>query len=261
MLTSSSLMKKKVLVPRGAGQAKSFSQLVDRYGGIPIEIPLIAFRPIEINPQLQMALDQIHTYDWIVFTSNVTVETFFSFFKEEALSLSPKIAVIGKKTAEVLEERGLKAEFIPSAYVAEVFVEEFLPKAASGSKVLIPKGNLAREYISSSLIKKGVHAEEIVIYETYMPEDSRNKLAQMLRKGELDILMFTSPSTVDHLMAVVREYQLDQHLKNCIVGCIGPVTEKKLREYGLPVHASPKEFTVKEMIKSTIEYLKDGGNK
>ena len=255
MLKPCGLKDKKVLVPRGAGQAKSFSQLVEKYGGISIEIPLIAFRPIEINQRLQTAMDNIDTYDWIIFTSNVTVETFFSFKKIEEFVVFPKIAVIGKKTEEVLNEQGLKAEFVPSAYVAEVFVEEFLPFVAKGSKILLPKGNLAREYISSSLIKNGAHVDEIVIYETYMPNESREKLAKMLSADELDILMFTSPSTVDHFMSVVQEYKLESHLENCVIGCIGPVTEKKLLSYGLPVHAAPEEYTVKEMIKSTIQYL------
>ncbi|MEH7273017.1 uroporphyrinogen-III synthase [Neobacillus vireti] len=255
MLKPYGLKDKKVLVPRGTGQAKSFSQLVEKYGGISIEIPLIAFRPIEINQRLQTAMDQIDTYDWIIFTSNVTVETFFSFKKKEEFGSFPKIAVIGKKTEEVLNEFGLHAEFVPSAYVAEVFVEEFLPFVEKGSKILLPKGNLAREYIASSLIHNGSYVDEIVIYETYMPNESREKLAGMLSAGELDILMFTSPSTVDHLMSVVQEYKLESHLEQCIIGCIGPVTEKKLLSYGLPIHASPEEYTVKEMIKSTIKYL------
>lgn len=257
MLTSSALMNKKVLVPRGAGQAKSFSQLVEKYGGIPVEIPLIAFRPIEKNHQVQSVLNQMNTYDWVIFTSNVTVETFFSFLKD--FSPFPKIAVIGTKTEEVLKEKGLQVEFVPSAYVAEVFVDEFLPKVPRGSRVLIPKGNLAREYISSSLIKNGIYAEEIVIYETYMPMASREKLAGILAEDGLDILTFTSPSTVDHFMEVVQENQLENHLKNCVISCIGPITEKKLRQYGFTVHASPKEYTVKNMIESTIEYLEIWG--
>jgi uroporphyrinogen-III synthase len=255
MLEPSALNKKKVLVPRGTGQARSFSQLVRKYGGIPIEIPLIAFRPIETNQQLQAAVERIDTYDWVIFTSNVTVETFFSFMKTEIVDSFPKIAVIGKKTEEVLLERGFKSEFVPSAYVAEVFVEEFLPNVASGEKVLIPKGNLAREYISSALIKKGAVVDELVIYETYMPEESKAKLAAMLEAEELDVLMFTSPSTIDHFMTVVTEYNLQSHLNHCVFTCIGPVSEKRLRFYGLPVHASPEEYTVKEMIISTIEYL------
>jgi uroporphyrinogen-III synthase len=255
MLKPLGLVDKKVLVPRGAGQAKSFSQLVEKYGGISIEIPLIAFRPIELTEQLQHAMNEIDTYDWIVFTSNVTVETFFSFYKKEEYKSFPRIAVIGKKTEEVLQGKGLKAEFVPSAYVTEVFTDEFLPMVPSGSKVLIPKGNLAREYISASLSNHGVLVDEIVIYETYMPDDSREKLAKMLTEDEIDILMFTSPSTVDHFMSVVKEYQLESHINRCVISCIGPVTEKKLREHGLQVHISPTEYTVKEMVKSTIEFL------
>jgi uroporphyrinogen-III synthase len=256
MLKPLGLKDKKVLVPRGAGQAKSFSQLVEKYGGISIEIPLIAFRPTELTEQLQTAMNEIDTYDWIVFTSNVTVETFFSFFKKEDHPSFPKIAVIGRKTEEVLEERGFKAEFVPSAYVTEVFTEEFLPLVPSGSKVLIPKGNLAREYISTSLSCHGVLVDEIVIYETYMPEESKGKLAKMVAEDELDILMFTSPSTVNHFMSVVKEHKLESHLERCVISCIGPVTEKRLHAFGLPVHVSPKEYTVNEMIKSTIDFLK-----
>jgi uroporphyrinogen-III synthase len=250
------LLDKKVLVPRGESHARSFSQLVEREGGIPIEIPLLAFRPVEQIDRLQDSLKALDTYDWIIFTSNVTVETFFSFYKKEVAGEAfPKIAVIGKKTAEVLVEKGLTASFIPSAYVAEVFVEEFQPYIQRGMRVLLPKGNLAREYISHALTEVGAVVDEIVIYETYLPGESREKLARMLAGEQLDILLFTSPSTVDHLMEVVNTYRLEQQLKKCVIGCIGPVTEKKLAEYGLPVHASPQEYTVKDMIKSTIAYL------
>lgn len=256
MIKSLPLLDLKVLVPRGKDQAKSFSQLVERYGGIPIEIPLIAFRPIKKNQLLHEALRALDTYDWIIFTSNVTVETFFSFLKEEEMGKAfPKIAVIGKKTAEVLMEMGQTPEFVPSSYVAETFVEEFLPLMDQDSRVLVPKGNLAREYIAQSLTEAGAQVDEVVIYETYLPVESRVKLAGLLAENQLDILTFTSPSTVDHLMDVVNEYRLDEQLKNCIIGCIGPVTEKKLLAYGLTVHASPKVFTVKEMINSTIAYL------
>jgi uroporphyrinogen-III synthase len=256
MLKSLPLLGKKVLVPRGENQVKSFSQLVEEYGGIPIEIPLIAFRPIERNERLQDALKALDTYDWIIFTSNVTVEIFFSFYEKEVSAAAfPKIAAIGKKTAEVLQEIGLCAEFIPTSYVAETFVTEFLPYIKKGSRVLLPKGNLARVYIANTLTSIGARVDEVVIYETYMPEDSRIKLASMIASKELDILTFTSPSTVDHLMDVVKEYGLGEQLKDCVIGCIGPITEKKLLAHGLTVHASPKEYTVKEMIKSTIAYL------
>ncbi|MGG1397776.1 uroporphyrinogen-III synthase [Bacillus salipaludis] len=253
MIKPSPLLEKKVLVPRGENQAKSFSQLVETYGGIPIEIPLIAFRPIESNQRLQACLKALDTYDWIIFTSNVTVETFFSFLPGQQ-SL-PKIAVIGKKTADGLAAKGLTVEFVPSAFVAETFVEEFLPIVRPGLRVLIPKGNLARDYIAASFRNAGAIVDEIVIYETFMPEENQMKLANMLTEKQLDVLLFTSPSTVDNFMGVVNDFQLRGKLTGCIIGCIGPITKQKLLSYGLPVHVSPEEYTVKEMIKSTIAYI------
>lgn len=255
MIKSSPLHGKKVLVPRGKGQATSFSRLIEKYGGVPVEIPLIAFRPIEVNQHLKTILKSLDTYNWMIFTSSVCVETFFSLCEKMGRKGLPKIAVIGKKTEEALLANGYTADFVPSVYVAESFVEEFLPRLQRGSRVLVPKGNLAREYIADSLTACGMHVDEAVIYETYMPVESRGRLAEMLVGNQLDILLFTSPSTVDHFMDVIQAYKLEAKLKGFVIGCIGPSTEKKLHEKGLPVHVSPKEFTVNGMIKSTIAYL------
>ncbi|WP_462412408.1 uroporphyrinogen-III synthase [Neobacillus sp. Marseille-QA0830] len=248
------LQDKRVLVPRGKGQAQSFSKLVKEYGGIPVEIPLIAFRPVAKGARLQEVLQALGTFDWLIFTSKVTVETFFSFIDPVDVQL-PKIAAIGKKTAEELNERGIQSEFVPTAYVAEAFVEEFLPHVGKGERVLIPKGNLAREYIADSLTDAGAEVEEMVIYENFMPVESRDMLATMLKENQLDILLFTSPSTVDHFMDVVKENQLESRLSECIFGCIGPVTEKRLKEYRLPVHVSPQEYTVQAMVEATVACL------
>ena len=249
------LQDKTVMIPRGKAHAKSFSELVAKLGGIPVEIPLIAFRPVAATEDIQHMIDHLHTYDWIIFTSNVTVETFFSFIKKP-VNL-PKIAVIGDKTKQVLECRDIAVEFTPGHYVAEEFVEEFHPQIRKGSRILIPKGNLARDYIASSLKKHGALVDEIVIYETYLPDESRDKLIQMLRSESLDILTFTSPSTIDHFMEIVEEHQLQDQLAQCIVACIGPVSMRKAEDWGLTVHAVPEKYTVEEMLKSIIELLRN----
>lgn len=256
MISAPPLQNKHVMIPRGEKQARAFSELVERLGGIPAEIPLIAFRPVAASEELFYILKEVHKYDWIVFTSNVTVETFFSYYQNSGETF-PKIAVIGSKTGEVLEEKNYQVSFTPNEYVAEGFVEEFLPHVSEGMRILIPKGNLAREYISSSLRKHGVLVDELIIYETYMPEESRSKLAQMVSEEKLDILAFTSPSTIDHFMETVRDYHLEAKIEDCIVACIGPVSKRKAEEYGLTVHACPKTYTVEEMMYSVIEYLKN----
>lgn len=254
-MVSSPLANKNVLVPRGKGQAKPFSDLVKKNGGVPVEIPLIAFRPVQKNNEIKEIMAQLNTYDWIIFTSNVTVDTFFSMTKAGVKEGLPKVAVIGARTKEILIQRGVPVEFTPSEYVAEGFVKEFLPLVKPGMKVFIPKGNLARDYIASSLRENGAIVTESVIYETYAPDESKRKLVEMLSNGELDVLTFTSPSTVDHFIEIIRENNLYDHLKRCLIACIGPVSTKRALACGLPVHVSPDEYTVKAMIQAIIDYL------
>lgn len=258
--SASPLHDKKVLVPRGKKQAKSFSQLIEKEGGIPVEIPLIAFRPVTMDQKLQAVLNQLQNYDWIIFTSKVTVETFLALMEAEQITAMPKIAVIGKKTEQVVREKNLTAAFLPSVYVAETFVAEFHTYVQRGMKILIPKGNLARDYIASSLRDYGAIVDEVIIYENYFPEESRNRLTTAMVNDELDILLFTSSSTVDHFMEVIKVNHLESHLSHCLIGCIGPATEKTIKSYGLAVHASPKVYTVEEMITSMNEYI-NGNNR
>lgn len=255
MSQSAPLLGKTVLVPRGKKEAKPFSTLVEKYGGVPLEIPLLAFRPKQNSNEIQEMISQLHTYDWVIFTSNVTVETFMSLIKYLPTQF-PQIAVIGERTAEVLRAKGLEIHFIPNEYVAEGFVRDFSPLVNKGMKVLIPKGNLARDYIGKALAEAGALVDEIIIYETYLPDESRSQLYEVIAKKQLDILTFTSPSTVDHFMEVILENDLLRNIDHCIISCIGPVTKEKIESVGLKVDIIPEVYTVDEMLKDIILYLK-----
>lgn len=255
MIDSLPLKGKKILIPRGKGQAKPFSDLVRHFGGVPIEIPLIAFRPVPLTNELSQIINDLHTYDWIILTSNVAVNTFFSIIGEKGKDQLPKIAVIGARTKEILLARGVPVEFTPSEYVAEGFVEEFLPIVKPGEKVLIPKGNLARDYIAQRLSEAGAEVTETVIYETFAPEESKRLLVRYLEEQELDVLTFTSPSTIDHFMEIVEENHLHEKIQNCLVACIGPVSVNNAIHYGLTVDVCPKDYTVKDMLLAVIDLL------
>lgn len=255
MIAPSPLLNKRILNPRGKGQAKPFSDLVKQNGGIPVEVPLIAFRAVNRNVEIDGILTNLDTYDWVFLTSNVAVDTFFSLLKENEKSKLPKVAVIGIRTKQLLLNRGIPVEFTPSEYVAEGFVKEFLPLVKQGMKVFLPKGNLARDYIAEALRKHGAIVDEAIIYETYAPEDAKGKLAQILKNAELDILTFTSPSTVDHFIEVVEEYNLYDKINKLFVAVIGPVAKKRALEVGLPVHVMPKDYTVKDMVQAIIDNL------
>ena len=254
MTSSLPLKNKTVLVPRGKSQAKAFSDVVRKYGGTPVEIPLLAFRPTMVTTELKDIMKKLHTYDWIIFTSSETVASFLSYWTKGS-PLPQKVAAIGEKTAQALAEKGLQVDFIPTKYVAEEFVIEFSLLMKAGTKVLLPKGNLARDFIATELTKIGVRVEEMIVYETFFPEESKSKLAQMLQEKRLDIIPFTSPSTVDHFMEVVKDCGLDDRIHDCLFVCIGPVAQQRAESFGLTIHAVPSVYTVENMIKEAADYL------
>ncbi|PLR85000.1 uroporphyrinogen-III synthase [Bacillus canaveralius] len=254
------LQGKTVLIPRSKKQASSFSDLVRRYGGIPVEIPLIDFKAAEKSAAIVKACENLHTYNWIIFTSSVTVETFFSFLPHFQSDSFPKIAAIGEKTRQRLLKKGLVTGFTPSEYVAEAFVKEFLPLLEGGEKILLPKGNLARGYIAESLRKAGAAVDELIIYETFLPPASRSRLTDMIKGKQLDILTFTSPSIVDHFFETAAAEGLKDSVNDCLVACIGPVTKARAEFYGLIVHVMPDTYTVQGMVNNLATYLTSGGN-
>lgn len=254
MTTSPPLSHKTVLVPREKSQAKKFSKIVEKYGGTPIEVPLLEFKPIENTVEIKETLKNLKNYDWIIFTSKVTVETFLSFCTQPIPTL-PSIAAIGEKTAECITDHKIKVDFIPSRFVAETFALEFSALVKKGTRVLIPKGNLARDYIAKKLKKLGATVDEIIVYETFCPEDSKEKLAKLLSENKLDIIPFTSPSTADHFMQVVKEYELAKNIETIIFAAIGPVAKKRAETLGISIHIVPNNYTVEDMIIKIAEYV------
>lgn len=247
------LQGKKVLITRERKQAEKLGNLILGHGGLPIMVPLISFeKPNE--PQKKDFFDKIekmNDYDWLVFTSKNGVDFFFKLlleFGEQSVKL-PKVAVIGSKTNKALIDHGEEASFIPPSYVAESFLPSFLEVVQKGERVLILKGDLARDYIYRGLLEARIKAEEAIVYRNQMPENSSEKLAEVLKNENIEIILFTSPSTVDNFMMTVKQYQLEDFIQKKVIVTIGPVTKARAEQAGLSVTISPEQFTIDHMIK------------
>jgi len=249
------LYNKRILIPREKGQAMKYRDFLTSLDLLPVEIPLLAFRAKKLTTEEIKLIEEIKTYDWIVFSSHVTIETFFQFVNVDELKGKVKIAVIGSKTAQHIESFGLKVDFIPDSFVAEKFVEQFVPIVNEGEKVFIPKGNLARNIIKTTLEEKNIFVTEIVLYETYFPENYSVVLRDAILENKIDIALFTSPSTVNHFMNVVNKYNLHEEVKRLVNVSIGPITTQKLVDYGLICHVEPDVFTVEHAIYALKDFL------
>ena len=102
---------------------------------------------------------------------------------------------------------------------------------------------------------KGVTVDTIVSYETYLPEESKVKLMETMDKINIDVFIFTSPSTVKHFVEILGE-KYKELLHKKWIASIGPVTENVLETYQIPVHISPSVYTINGLLDELETYFK-----
>lgn len=249
---SNFLKGKRVLLTREARDNKDFAELIQAAGGEALSISMIGFRPSFLDEVVREKLENMNDYDWLVITSKHGVE--HSFRQTRKATTLPKIAVIGEKTEKALRQYGHIPHFVPSQFVAECFVEEFIPLLHKESKVLVVKGNLARNLIAERIKESGHTCDEVILYENAMPEESEEKLIEAISHEQIDVITFTSSSTVKHFMGVVEKHSLQSSISHCVIACIGPIAEQTAQSYGLHVHICAEPYTVEGLVTGLMAY-------
>jgi uroporphyrinogen III methyltransferase/synthase len=234
---------KRILVTRPRAQANGFAEKLYSAGFEPIFFPVIEIRPIENNVALERAFSKLECYDWIVFTSANAVDVVFNQFQNLSF---PKVAAIGPKTAGALQARGVTPDFVPGEYVAESILPGLGDLRAKW--VLLPRAEIARKALPEAIFEAGGVPHEIAVYKT-LPVQPDAKALSALKTG-VDWITFTSPSTVQNFIEILRQQKMDYswlpgHPK---IACIGPITERAAREQGFEVNVVAEQYTTDGLI-------------
>ena len=91
---------------------------------------------------------------------------------------SLKIAAVGRKTAQVLDDLGAAADFVPPTFVADSLIDHF-PVSGWGLKMLLPRVQSGgRTLLADAFGEAGVRVVEVAAYESAapptMPEPTRS---------------------------------------------------------------------------------------
>jgi uroporphyrinogen III methyltransferase/synthase len=200
----------------------------------------------------------LDTYDWAIFTSVNGVAFFWERLeragKDARAFGGVRLGAIGPATAERLFQRGLRADLVPSRYVAEAILDEIGPVEVE--RILLPRADIARPALAKGLRTAGAAVEDVAAYRTVLGgQDNAAQVRRMLVDGEIDVLTFTSSSTARNFVAALDPVPpLPESVR---VACIGPVTAQTARELELPVHVVGSEYTIEGLIQALIEYLQE----
>ena len=255
------LARRRVIVTRAVKQSGELTRALEFLGAEVIPCPTIEIREPSSWAQLDRALIHLSWYDWLAFTSANGVEYFLR--RLDALGhgraevMTHRICAVGRKTAEKLKSENLLVDMTPERFTAEALVEEFIKRFGvrqrlRGSRMLLPASRTTRDVIRPAMERIGVHVEVVEAYQTVAPAASGEDVAKLFRNAEADYIIFTSPSTVANLAAILETDHLAPHLANTRVACIGPVTAEAARLHGLTVHIQPEEHTGQAVVTAIV---------
>lgn len=257
------LFGKRIVLTRAQEQAGEFSRLLAAYGAEPVEVPTIQIVPPASWQAIDDAIARLGTYQWLIFTSMNGVGPFMDRLhaagKDARALANLRLCAIGPRTAQELQIHGVTADLVPAEFQAEGILASFTQIGIRGSRVLIPRAEVAREILPEQLREWGAVVDVIPVYRTIVPTVDVASVTQQLREGRVAALTFTSSSTVRNFVELFGGQQAVTRLvAQVAIACIGPITARTAEEQGLTVRIMPAENTVPALAQAIVTYFSEG---
>ena len=253
------LRGKRILVTRARSQASSLVQRIESLGGEVVEFPTIEIRRPESYGPLDQAINQIGSYDWLIFTSVNGVEQFLNRFEKLEKNIADlagiEVGAIGPETAKRLTAAEIQPSLVPKQYQAEGILEALIPETVLGKRILIPRAAKARDILPETLRQWGARVDVVEAYQTVLPQQDVSALCKSLREGTIDMITFTSSSTATNFAAMLRDQDLPRLLSRAVIACIGPITRKTVEDMGMRPEVVSEEFTIPGLVSAMVDYF------
>jgi uroporphyrinogen-III synthase len=265
-----SLKGKVVAIVRPPDQVKELSDAIKSLGGTPYESPLIEVTPAKDQKSLIRLIKDTASgrMDVIAFMSQNGVRQTFEVAKDEGLEKSFKahlskinLISIGPKTKNELEKIGFGNVKLPEEYSSFGLIKLLEKTDLKGKRIGLPRAKGVDDTLRVSLERLGAEVFEAEAYEVQKTSDISliKKLIGDLISEKIDVIAFTSPSTVRSLIENSRKFsdleKVKASLQKIVIASIGTTTRKVLEEFGFKVKVTPSEFTVEALAKEIAAYF------
>ncbi|WP_330389793.1 uroporphyrinogen-III C-methyltransferase [Cellulosilyticum sp. I15G10I2] len=248
------LFGKNVIVTRAREQSSALVEKISDMGGNAIELPVIKIQEIEDNHELDECLSSLKAYNYLIFTSQNTVDIFFNRLREKGLDsrglAHMKICAVGPQTVYSLNKQGIRPDIIPERAIGEALYTSLSQELKREDSILIPKSAIAREYLVENL-SKICSVKAIDLYNTVTEAIDKDMILRMLDEDKIDYITFTSSSTVKNFIRGIGREHISKLNRTKLVS-IGPITSKTILEYGLTVYKEPEIYTIEGLIECII---------
>ena len=258
------LFGRRIVVTRTREQASDLVAKLEEYGSECLEYSTIHIEPVENYQVLDQAISELDSYSWVLFTSLNAVTYFFKRLYalgcDSRQLASTKIAVVGRATGEELLKYGVRADLIPEKFTGEGLADALVKTEVKGSRILLPRALKASEILPETLTDAGANVTIAPTYQNIPPQGRKQELRDQLESGSVDMITFTSSSTVTNFLTMldaVDQGELHRLLDKVCIAAIGPITADTVRENGLKVDIQPERYTIDDMVQAIVAFYRN----
>jgi uroporphyrinogen III methyltransferase/synthase len=248
---------RRVLITRARHQVDPLRRELVDLGASVVEIPTIEVQPMPLDDRVLKAISHLEVTALVIFASANAVHIFFQMLlasgKDARALHRSKLCAIGQETSESLEGHGLRPELITAEYTAEGLAKALEGWEMDGMHVLVPRAEVARDALPSLLANRGAEVEILPVYRAICPTGAGDALLRLFNHEGVDVITFTSSSTVSNFVRAFPEDRLPAVLGDAEIACMGPVTADVARKLGLNVSIVAREYTTHGLVQAIAE--------
>lgn len=246
------LFGKRIVVTRASQQASTLSEKLREQGADVIEMPATRIARLDLAP-LREVIGSISDYQWIIFTSQNAVSLFWeqllSSGRDSRALANVKVCAVGPSTAGALLDIGIAVDVVPERFVAEGLLEMLSSRNdVTGSNVLYVAADGARDVLPQGLNELGASVTMLPVYRSVADGAGADKLKRALEAGQVDLVTFTSASSVQGYVDAVGE----DASKLAPAASIGPITTEAVHAAGIEVIYEATESTIPGLVEAIL---------
>lgn len=252
------LKGKTIVITRTIEQSKESASALTSLGANVIIVPTLEIVPPTDWSKFDSVIAHPEKIDFIIFTSVHAVQMFSKRCKEIGALINynrTKVVAVGNKTSSYCHKNNINVNIIPEKFSAEGVIESLSKYNLKNKVVFIPRSAIGREELPLGLKDLGAIIKSVPVYNVAIPSgDNVRASLQQLDSSQVDLFIFTSPSTFENFLQIADVKNPFQYFSRFDIAAIGPTTKEVIESKKVKVKILPDEFTINGLTKKIVDY-------
>jgi uroporphyrinogen III methyltransferase/synthase len=256
------LSGRRIVVTRSREQATELIDMLEERGAEAIPAHAIRITAAEDPAPLEDACRNAGSFDWIVFASANAVDYFMRCLltSGDVRDLhGVRLCTVGPSTASRLQRFGIRVDLTPAEFRTDALIDALKASGTlQGQRILVPRGNIARDRFAEELREAGADVVDVVAYRTLpggVEREPEYDVYRLLLDRQIDAVTFASASAVRNFVSMIGQDQAADLLKSTVVASIGPVTAEAAQQLGIQTTVMPGRYTIPDLVDALVEHF------